>query len=146
MPDPYKSGLFTANPYAKSRAVEGVLVTVLDAKLDSRQLDLIAPISRALKQGEIHELIITPEAGAAPGGRVARVAYLGFFEVTQGGMAVVGVEVRIGGRPLGVLAGFDETHYPNHLNIVLKGGPYATGLDLGLALHDPVTFVHQDAR
>jgi 1-deoxy-D-xylulose-5-phosphate synthase len=35
---------------------------------------------------EIHEIIPTDEAGAAPGATVDRVAYLAFVEITRGGV------------------------------------------------------------
>ncbi len=32
----------------------------------------------------------------------------------------MGDKVSVGAKPLGVLAGYDETHMPNHMNIVVK--------------------------
>lgn len=137
--DPYTRKLFDQNPYAESAPVSGRLVTVLHASVQGRGLQLINPISRALRQHDVHELIITDEEQAGPGARVERVWYAGFFEVEAGGMAIVGAPVTIGGRPLGELVGFDETHMPNHLNIVLRATSPATGLELGLRLGDSIT-------
>ena len=35
---------------------------------------------------------------------------------------MVGDKVSVDGRHLGALAGFDETHMPNHMNIVVRTG------------------------
>lgn len=137
--DPYARKLFDQNPYAESTPVRGRLVTVLHASVQGRNLQLINPISRALRQHDVHELIITDEK-AGPGSQVGRVWYAGFFEVEVGGMAIVGAPVTVGDRIIGELIGFDETHMPNHLNIVLRSDSPATGLELGLRLENPITF------
>lgn len=140
MGDPYSAGLFKENPFGPRRPTTGHLVAVLKGKLEGRQLQLIAPVSRVLQQGEIHELIATDEE-AGPGQVVGRVAYLGFFEVAQGGVIVVGDELLIAGEIIGILAGFDTTHLPNHLNIVVKRSDRRTGLELGLEVGADVRFL-----
>ncbi|BDG59031.1 DUF6917 domain-containing protein [Caldinitratiruptor microaerophilus] len=137
MPDPYVGGLFRSSPYAALREITGTVVAVLDARLAGRGLNLIAPISRCLLRDEIHELILTTGA-VGPGDRVEDVHYLAFFEVSQGGVAVVGQTVRIAGYEVGRIAGFDETHMPNHMNVVLSGPRGVTGGELGLQPGDPV--------
>lgn len=129
--DPYVKG-FQFNPYLKKRDITGELVVVLQGTLDSRGLELIIPNSRALLQGEIHELILTDEMEAGPGKNVNRIGYIGFFEVSRGGVMVVGDEFYVGDRLLGTVAGFDETHLPNHLNLVIKVPQRATGAELHL--------------
>jgi len=59
--DPYQAGMFKGNPYVKKREIMGDLVVVLDGRLEERNLQLMAPISRALLKGDIHELILTDE-------------------------------------------------------------------------------------
>lgn len=139
--DPYKAGMFKANPYAAKTPIKGKLVVVLDGKLEGRSLQLMTPISRALCQHEIHELILTDEMEAGPGKTVNKIAYLGFFEVTQGGVMVAGDQLTIGGKSVGVIAGFDETHMPNHLNIIVKNSNRETGVEQGLQLGDEVICV-----
>lgn len=136
--DPYKSGMFQKNPYVKKRPCRGKLVVVLEGRIEGRKLQLMTPISRAVLAGEIHELIVTDEMEAGPGKEVNRIAYWGFFEVTQGTVMVAGDKIRIAGRELGVIAGFDETHMPNHLNIIVKAPERKTGVDLNLSLEDEV--------
>lgn len=142
--DPYASGKITTNLYAKKRDVQGPLVVVLDGKLDNRDLSLIAPMSRCLCRGQVHELILTDEAAAKPGTRVQRIAYLGFFAVEQEGVIVSGDELLLNGKLIGHLAGFDETHMPNHLNIVIRTDKRLTGVELegnpgmSVVFHQPV--------
>ncbi len=111
---------------------------VLEGKLEGRGLELIKPISRAVLSGEIHELIVTDQAEAAPGAKVDRIAYIGFFEVTQGGVIVEGDQVFCGDKLLGVIAGFDETHCPNHWNIIIRHNFRESGLDQGLDLEETI--------
>ncbi|MGW8178994.1 MAG: DUF6917 domain-containing protein, partial [bacterium] len=49
-----------------------------------------------------------------------RVRAIGFFEITKSGLIVAGDDVWIEDRLLGKLAGFDLTHMPNHINVVVK--------------------------
>ena len=138
--DPYARSLFEKSPYHKATPIQGKLVVVLDGHLTGRGLNLIKPPSRAVLKHEVHELILTDEETAVPGGTVERVWYVGFFEVLDGGMAIVGSPVTVGGVEIGTLAGFDETHLPNHLNIIIKTARPVTGADLDLALGAEVTF------
>ena len=139
--DPYAGGKFKSNPYAKKSDVGGPLVVVLDGKMEDRGLSLIVPISRCIKKDEVHELIFTDEATARPGTSVNRIAYLGFFAAEQSGVIVEGDEVHLAGQLVGHLAGFDETHMPNHLNIVIKAiAERITGLELGANPGDRVNF------
>lgn len=142
--DPYKSGMFKKNPYAKKKPCLGRLVVQLDGRMEGRKLQLMTPISRAFLAGDIHELIVTDEEEAGPGKEVNRIAYWGFFEVTQGTVVVKGDTVRIGDKVIGTIAGFDETHMPNHLNIIVKAADRKTGVELGLELDDQVTIIKED--
>ncbi|MFZ5648715.1 MAG: DUF6917 domain-containing protein [Bacillota bacterium] len=140
MLDPYKGGLFSINPYAAKREIKGRLVVILRGKLENRRLSLVIPISRAVLKNDIHELIITDEAEAGPGKAVNSISYAGFVEITEGGVLVAGDEVVCNGKVLGRVAGFDETHLPNHLNIVIFSGSRNDGVELGLALESEISF------
>ena len=142
--DPYKSGMFKSNPYAQKRTCEGKLAVVLDGKMEGRKLQLIVPPSRAVLAGEIHELIVTDETDAAPGAEVNSIAYWGFFEVVKSTVIVSGDTVWIAGKKLGVIAGFDETHMPNHLNIVIKAADRQTGVEIKLQLEDQITIKKEE--
>lgn len=140
MGDPYREALLKENPFSAKREVRGKLVVVLTGKLENRSLHLISPISRAVQKNEVHELIVTDEREAEPGKVVERVAYLGFVEFDCGGVLVAGDEVSYGSIVLGRIAGFDETHLPNHLNIVLYSPGRLDGAELGLRLESVISF------
>ncbi|KKM12425.1 hypothetical protein SY88_03875 [Clostridiales bacterium PH28_bin88] len=132
--------MFKSNPYAAKTDIVGRLVVVLDGRLEGRNLQLITPISRAVCRHEVHELILTNEE-AIPGHRVNRIAYLGFTEIQEGGVLVVGDELLVQGEKVGVIAGFDETHMPNHLNIVIRSRERTSGLERGVTLGSEVRCV-----
>lgn len=116
---PYDPSLITPSVYGDRRPVLGEVVALLHITFQKRGLKLIQARSRALLENEIHELMITDEE-AAPEGGADRVSAIAFFEVERGGLAIVGDEVTLDGSALGNLAGFDTTHMPNHMNVVVK--------------------------
>ena len=115
---PYDPHLITPSVYGDRRPVTGEIVALLHSTFEDRNLELISSRSRGLRRNEIHELMITDEEDANPGGGADRVSAIAFFEVLEGGLAVVGDKVSIRGRLLGKVAGYDMTHMPNHMNIV----------------------------
>jgi uncharacterized protein YuzE len=133
----------TLSTYAANRPAEGEVVTVLDSTHEARGLKLISTYSRALKHNSIHELIATDEGNQKPGSTVNRIAYLAFFEVTRGGCILVGETLFVDGKPIGEIIGFDETHEPNHLNIILGVNARATGPQLKIALGSQHKFVRK---
>ena len=95
-------------------------------------MSLIHSRSRGLRKNEIHELMITDEEDTAPGGGADSVSAIAFFEVLEGGLAVVGDKFSIADRLLGRVAGYDMTHMPNHMNVLVKSetldaGPIEVG-------------------
>lgn len=117
---PYDPRLITPKVYGDRRPVVGEVVALLHITFEERGLKLIEARSRAMPLNEIHELIITDEEEAAPGRRVDRVSAVAFFEIRRGGLVVAGDEVSIGDKSLGEIAGFDLTHMPNHMNVLVK--------------------------
>ncbi|MGJ8455541.1 DUF6917 domain-containing protein [Pseudothermotoga sp. U03pept] len=141
MTDPYAAGMVKNDPYAKKSTVVGRVVAVLRGKVQNRNLSLISPWSRALRNGEIHELLLTNEKEAAPGKNVNTVAYLAFVEIVNPGVIVFKDKVKLSsGKCLGTLAGFDETHMPNHQNIVILTDDLITGEEMNLNLNDLIYF------
>ena len=120
MSAPYDFKRITPSVYGDKRPVEGEIVAILHVKFDDRGLEFIPTKSRAVKVNEIHELMMTDEQEAAPGGSANRVRAIAFFEITKSGLIVVGDDVTIEGKRLGSLAGYDVTHMPNHINVVVK--------------------------
>lgn len=140
MKDPYQNGMFTHNPYYAKSDIRGRLAAILDGRLENRGLELIAQASRCVLKNEIHELIASDEPGLGAGSKVEKVAYLAFMEIRRAGVLTIGDEVLRDGRLVGIVAGFDETHMPNHLNIVISVGERRTGAELELKLGDRITF------
>jgi len=136
--DPHASGLVTKNTYSSKRKIQSSVVAVLQLEMEGRGLNLIKPISRAVKKNEIHELIVTDEKEAKPGAVVNQVSYIAFVEISQGGVIVVGDEVYWNNKLLGTVAGFDDTHMPNHQNIILYSPKRVTGKDLHISIEDTI--------
>jgi len=138
--EPHGSGILDKYPYAAKSDVVGRFVCILDARSEERGMELTIHPSRAVCQGEIHELALTDDPNAAPDYTLNRVAYLAFFCVEQGGIVLVGDSVLVGDVELGKVVGFDVTHFPNHMNLVIGAKQRKTGPELGLNLDDFVTF------
>jgi len=136
--DPYESGMVT-NPMIIGRpGMECRVVAVLTSVKEKRGLKLIHPQTRCLRKNDIHELLMTDEPDAGPGARVDRVTGIAFVEFTTGGVMIKGDAVLVGDVPIGEIAGFDETHMPNHYNILMKSRKRVTGKDLGLNAGDKI--------
>jgi hypothetical protein len=138
--EPHGSGLLDKYPYVAKSDVIGRLVCILDARSEERGMELTIHPSRAVCQGEVHELAITDDSHAAPNYLLNKVAYLAFFSVEQGGIILVGDSVSVDEVELGKVVGFDLTHFPNHMNLLVGAKQRKTGLELGLNLGDLVMF------
>jgi len=138
--DPYSGAYDPARPNYPRSQTEGAFVAILRRTVDDRGLRLIKERSRCIRQGEIHEFIITEEPGAIAGQEVDKIAYLGFAEFTRGGVILCGDIFAIDGQEIGELAGVDETHMPNHMNIVIRGKGLVSGYDRGIMLGSRFTF------
>ncbi|MFJ2636979.1 DUF6917 domain-containing protein [Streptomyces sp. NPDC087422] len=122
------------------RTVHGCLVKVLIHRRDDRGMALEPHASRCVRAGEVHELVTTDHTDSAPGARIDRVGFLGFVELDRGGVIDRGDTVRIGGRTVGTVLGFDACHFPNHYNILIHADAPVTGADLELTPETPVSF------
>ncbi len=142
--DPYANGLIDKNPFGAKRIIQSSVVAILQLELKGRGLKLIQPRSRVLKKNELHELIVTDEKVAKPGETVNNVAYIAFIEILKGGVMVVGDKVYWNNNLLGIVAGFDDTHMPNHQNIILYSPKISTGKELGIQVEDPVVISSQN--
>ena len=120
MSDPYKSGMAGAVKFVEKKVVKASTVVVLRGTIRNRGLQLINPRSRCVREKEIFEFMVAEDLDAAPGKTADNVRYLGFAEVFEGGSICVGDKVYLDGALLGIVSGFDETHMPNHQNMVLK--------------------------
>ncbi len=133
----------TLSTYAANRAVKGGVITVLDSTHETRGLKLIPTYSRALPKNSIHELIATDETSKKPGDTANRIAYLAFFEVNRGGCIIVGETLFVDGKAIGQIIGFDETHEPNHINIIIGVKARKTGPQLKISVGSKIKFVRK---
>ena len=144
--EPHAGGILDKYPYIDKRDVVGQVVCILDVRSENRGMELSIHPSRAVPKGEIHELVATDDPQARPGKVVDRVAYIGFFEVEKGGIILVNDRVTVEGQEIGQVVGFDFTHVPNHLNILIRTATPMTGPELGLKLGGRVVFSMQVQR
>lgn len=122
-------------------AVTGSLVKLLFHQRTERGMTLIPEQSRCVRAGEVHELLTTDHSGLVAGSRVDRVGFIGFVEIGGAGVLDVGDLVVTAGRQIGVVAGFDECHFPNHYNVVVAAPGLLTATDLGLTPGQSVQFL-----
>jgi len=146
--DPYSAKkLDTKYPCSKKTIVKGKLCVILDARAKNRALELVQYPSRAVLKNEIHELILTKETTAEPGSIVNDISYLGYFEVLESGVLWVGDKVFIGEDEIGVLVGYDMTHFPNHMNIIIRTErELFTGVDANFDLGQSITFIYPERK
>lgn len=144
--DPYEAGIIVAPSRVLRLPLEARFVGVLDSRREGRGLTLIHPRTRCIRRFDVHELIVTDEPGAGPGRPVNRCHYLGFVEFQAGGLLVEGDSLSVSGHVIGAVAGFDESHFPNHYNVVIKGTRLVTGIELGQKPGDPLIFVPPEVK
>jgi hypothetical protein len=129
------------NPAGVSKvAVSATLVKLLFHRRTERGMTIMAEQSRCVRAGEVHELLTTDQDGLTAGSRLDRVGFLGFVEIRNAGVLDAGDVVTCGDVRLGVLAGFDDCHFPNHYNVVLRADRLLTAADLALPVGGPVVF------
>lgn len=140
MGDPYKLKLTSRDFFSGKVEVKGKVAVVLKGALKNRGLNLIAPISRAFKKHDIIELIATDETGAVPGGNVESISYVAFVEIMNSGVILVDDPVMYGENEIGKIAGYDDTHLPNHQNVIVKVTVKKSGEELNLKVGDEIIF------
>ncbi|PNG21363.1 DUF6917 domain-containing protein [Streptomyces cahuitamycinicus] len=123
------------------RVVRGSLVKVLVHRRTDRGMRLEEHAARCVRRGEVHELVTTDQWDPRPGARIDRVGFLGFAELSCGGVIDRGDLVRIGDTAVGTVLGFDACHLPNHYNILIHAARPVSGRDLDLRPENAVTFV-----
>ncbi len=134
--DPYSRKLVDRSFYFSKVDIETKVIAVLDGRLDNRNLNLIVPISRTFSAGTVIELIITDEDSTRPGSNVQRISYLAFVELLNSGVLLIGDEVVWNNKVIGKIAGFDDTHMPNHQNTIIYSNKRITGKEMGIKLND----------
>jgi hypothetical protein len=130
--DPY--ALAKDRPPCRKRDVVAEPVVIFGNKREDRGLKLITSFTRAVLLNEIHEFILTDEKEARPTATVNRIAYLCFAEIKKGGAIMFGDNIVVQNRIIGRVVGFDETHMPNHLNVIIYTDERQSGFELELSV------------
>ncbi|MEW5798118.1 MAG: hypothetical protein AB1728_03840 [Bacteroidota bacterium] len=137
--DPYSQRMINTDFFHAKRDLPTRVAVVLDGYLENRNLQLIKPMSRAFSEKSIIELIATDDQNAQPGAAVQPIAYIAFVELQRSGVILVGDEVEWNGKIIGTIAGYDDTHMPNHQNVIVSVAKRISGKDLGLNVEDTIT-------
>jgi L-arabinose 1- dehydrogenase len=139
VPEPYQGHIVPRELKCLKNPLDGYVVGVLGNAAERRGMMLIPMPSRVVRTGDVHELVSTTDA-ARPGDTVDAVGYLAWVAFDHPGVIVVGDVVHVDGSQLGEVCGFDETHAPNHLNIVIQTSHLLTGRTAHLEPNVRVTF------
>ena len=135
--DPYSTNIDSI--IAKQDLI-GRLVTIHGTIRRNRGLKLIIQKTRAIKKGEIHELILTNNI--VDNDRIINdAAIIGFVEFLTSGLLKAEDKLFIRNKEIGTIIGFDETHMPNHQNILIYSKIFKPGLDLELHCGNVVYFI-----
>ncbi|WDE08985.1 hypothetical protein SG34_029840 [Thalassomonas viridans] len=121
--------------------VTGKIVKLLHHKQTMRGMTLIPHKTRCLQRYQIHELVTTDHKNLAPGDAINRVGFLGFAELSSGGVVEAGDRVFIEKQLIGTVSGFDECHFPNHYNIIIETDRCLCADDLHLSLNAEISFL-----
>lgn len=109
---------------------------VMDHTRRDRAIEPSTWQTRCIRAGEVHEFI---NVGPSPRYPVDHVEYYGFATFETSGVLAVGDALVGEGYTLGTISGFDETHMPNHYNILIEGTGLRNGHVLGLRAGMAVT-------
>ncbi len=143
MADPYAQGKAGHYFYYDKTDIYTSVTVVLDGMLENRGLELIKPISRAFPKYAIIELIGTDEQSAVPGGKAERICYLGFLVLRNSGVLLTGDAVIWNGKTIGYIAGYDDTHMPNHQNTIVRMEKRISGRELGIKINDEIIIANR---
>ncbi|ENQ3104956.1 hypothetical protein ACEOWJ_000888 [Bacillus cereus] len=123
------------------RNVAGQFVKLLFHKQDNRKMNLANFKTRCIREGEIHEIVTTIYGDLVEGDIINVVGFLGFIEINKGGVIQKGDIVKVADKHIGTVLGFDECHFPNHYNIIIKTDKVLSSQDLDIIIEDPIIFV-----
>lgn len=121
----------------RHRPVTGIVVAIVGGQGEGLDLTPMTEVVRVLQPEYVYELVYAGGL-SGPGTTEPRYTSLGFFEVKQGAVAVVGDDVRVRGSVLGEVTGFDGSHLPDHLHVIVGGKVSGEALAWGFSLGDRV--------
>ncbi|WP_410912108.1 DUF6917 domain-containing protein [Priestia filamentosa] len=124
----------------EKRIIRGGFVKLLFHKQKQRGMKLIDFKTRCVQKREIHEIVTTTHKNAECGDTINEVGFLGFAEMECGGVVERGDLVKIEGKPIGHVLGFDDCHFPNHYNILISVDKTITAKDINIQVESKITF------
>ena len=130
---------------AISAPAEITFVMVLGHDRPEREMQKGSFLTRCIQAGEVHELVAV-DANTLEAEKYHGASYLGFVAFKAPAVIYVGESVFIEGKYLGVLGGFDYTHYPNHINILIETEHPTNGQGLGITVGHEGVFGDSKAR
>ncbi len=116
--------------FSDKATIVASLVAVMDHRRHDRALGISEFKTRCVRRGEVHEFLMCMPSNEASS--IDDVSYLGFAEIQTPGVIAVGDSVMLDDERVGIIYGFDNTHMPNHMNIVLEGTSLKNGAERGL--------------
>ena len=118
--------------YASKLPIRLTLVAVMPDTRKDRNLRLSEFVTRCFAKDEIHEFLVANEWDGDRDAIFNDVSYIGFMRFDQGGVVAVGEKILAeDGQVMGEVIGFDLTHAPNHMNLVLASSSNQTGAERG---------------
>ncbi|PIN85098.1 MAG: hypothetical protein COV47_03925 [Candidatus Diapherotrites archaeon CG11_big_fil_rev_8_21_14_0_20_37_9] len=118
---------------SKKINLKAVVSAVMGHKRNDRAMEMSEWKTRCIKAGDIHELLVSTEYTGNHNETLNSFVYLGFFDFKKGGVIEIGDQVTTtSGALIAEIIGFDDTHLPNHINIVAKSKDNKTGEEFGL--------------
>ena len=82
----------------------------------------------------------TDQRDASAGDRIDRVGFVGFVELERGGVVERGDVAVADGVEFGRVLGFDDCHFPNHLNVLIESDRLLTSADIGAGVGAEIRF------
>lgn len=123
------------------RNIIGRFVKLMFHTKENRNMTLANYNTRCIREKEIHEIVTTDHENLKIGDAINRVGFLGFTEIYTGGVIQQEDLVYINNNYVGKVIGFDECHYPNHYNIIIKTDRPLTSEDIQINVEDTICFV-----
>lgn len=117
--------------FVARKELVGRWVAIMDHVRTNRNLTLQDYQTRCVLAGAVHEFLLSEHHDRL--GPINHVKYLGFGEFLNAGVIAIGDELWLSrDMCIGCVMGFDETHMPNHQNLVFRTATARTGADLNL--------------
>jgi hypothetical protein len=129
-PDPYLDGLVSQKLRIIKDDLSAHATGILTNIANNRGMRLISNACRAVRINDVHELVCTSQE-KQPGEIVDEVGYLAFVVFDESGVVAIDDVLLVKGNNIGKVIGFNETHAPNHLNIIIQVDNITTGLQSG---------------